>query len=395
MEPQPLPDRARSHTVEVTIGIVAICIFLGVGAWFLFGTRLNLSGTPTTQISPQAAMQNSADTYELLLRQNLDFSSGIQARSTGNFKVAQTFLEKALGETTDHIQHGVVAYWLADTYVLTASYQQAIPLLKTIAQNTAYAPITRAYALQEMALTYYRLRDPGVTTEIFKDQPYIQLQVSGNTGLTYRHLFEYATALYPLALSDLNIATWYVSDAISVTQKKDAGSLTAAEADALIATDLAQVHSDVALADAHISDVEAGTLHDSSYKQALLQRALVLGRMSILGDTSLGDPDAAFTDLLASYQKSGATDDGTVRLQYALFLGTKYGSARASDIQSVLAPLIQEPDSRLGWLKSSLQQIRVTKDANLKASYVTIASIDPDFKKLLISYGWTSSDFAK
>jgi hypothetical protein len=217
--------------------------------------------------------------------------------------------------------------------------------------------------------------------------------VPNRTSVTYRNLFEYSASIYPVALSELYIANWYSAQLLSVVPA--AGSSPSTTTAQTIATYKTYVLADMALANADVTKRIAGDTSEYGYYSNVMERqAVIEGQMWRLGFRSFGDPNAAFQTLLAFFPAHNLTNDGTSRLQYAYFLVREYGAVRASDIQTLLAPIVTDPTHRGATIVSFLTNER-SNALGEKATLGLLASIDPQFKAFLVSLGWQTSDFKK
>jgi hypothetical protein len=124
-----------------------------------------------------------------------------------------------------------------------------------------------------------------------------------------------------------------------------------------------------------------------------LMRAVVLGDLQQVGDTSFGDAGQAFQTVLTAYDSQNA-DDSSVRLQYAYFLADTYGAPRASDIVSILAPVTKDTNKTDAIPQNVLKGYIGAPVTPLKSTLVLLSTLDPDFKTYLVSLGWTSADFS-
>jgi len=376
-------------------GGVFVLFIAAVAVWY-FG-NLALSGNLTPSEASEVAAKKSESFYNSLLQKSPDFAQGQSARREGDYVSAQQYFEKAFSEAKDDAKKGLIAYWLADAYAANARYKESVALLQGIAHDTRYASIIRAYAVQKMALMYRQYWDPVITDEVFKHPVFAPMLVQDDPTLSYRRLFEYATTLYPLALSEFYVADWYADDALYAKFQVRNGSIEKSVANVRVGEDKAVIWERILAGNQHIRLVQDGVVSDESIYAALERRAAVIGKMQRLGDNSFGDAEAEFKNLLAKYESDGIMTDGTVRLQYAIFLARMYKDVRVADIQAILSPIYDSPTYRspsLGTAMKALKDVPSGESAT-KAAVAYIAGLDPEFKKFLSSLGWDDTDFAE
>ena len=239
--------------------------------------------------------------------------------------------------------------------------------------------MTRAYAVQNLALMLFRYGTPDITTAVFQDEPYRSLFVSKNLGLSYRQLFDYAASIYPLAVSELYSAMWYANGII--------GHLATLEEYEVV------IHEKLERAEKDIERLRGIPSQSYTFLNALELRATLLGKMARVRGALFPDPDKAFEELFDIYETHNWTNDGTARYAYAAYLANRQGASRLSDIRDTLAPLYENIDSRGRFLRSPLVKLRDTPSfARLET--IKLASTDSKFKALLLQLGWRESDLA-
>lgn len=315
--------------------------------------------------------------YTTLTTSNVAFTEADAARMDGDFAQALPKYQLALQVSRDPIEKAQIRYFIAYATGRTQGYMAAIPLFKEIVADESSPPRIRAHTIQEMGSLFFSYGDPKITQEIFKDEPYASLIVTGDTSMTYRHLFEYASSFYPLALSELRIAYWYASNL---------------SASATTASYAALVKQKVESADRDIARMQTDPLDKDLFPLALARRALVIGMLNSKGDMTFGDARAAYRVADAAY-KAGGWVNGFVPYNEAVFLARMYGAAEASEIQTILSPIYTQ-SSKPGYapILTFLKNGRATSSGNT-SDIRLLASIDPKFKTFLLTLGWQDSDF--
>jgi hypothetical protein len=230
-------------------------------------------------------------------------------------------------------------------------------------------------------------------------------------------LFEYATSIYPLAISELRVADWYSSQIVAVTRsatKKvgyqpfefgagDAGVQLSAEAAARgedFTASLEKLENARAIvvqrlenADIDIQRIEKFPNEQVQLPSIMQRKAIIVGRMQQVGDNSFGDAEDLFKQALALFAASSVPQsDGYARYYYAQFLNDAYGGLRRADINTLLSPLYTS-DIYAGEPVEYFLKNEKENRLNVKAGLTELATMDQGFKSYLISLGWKESDF--
>lgn len=369
--------------------IIALALFcaaaLAGGAYFLWqGNYLILGGN----ISAQPQNETPTDIYYKLKVTNSAFAEGVRSLDAGSYTDAAKQFQIALAQTNDPGEEVVIKFWLGTADGVVGDYADTIAILKDIARDTtAYTPRMRATAVARLGHMFYRFGDPKITEEIFKDEPYTSMVEEGKVDLSYRHLFAYATTIYPVAIAELYDARWYAAQLVT---PPPGGLSTTTEA-----THKKNIRQRIQRADEDILRIRDDPGERLTFLDTLEVRAATLGRMMRAGDTSFGDPEAEFKRLLNLFPAFHVERDGTARLQYAIFVARVYGTSRTSDVQDILAPLYEDPAHRGKAIVPILQGGRDNTWNTLgqKSNLVLLSSLDPKFKAYLQTLGWSDADF--
>ncbi len=358
--------------VAVAVIVVAALLFSQVGAPFT-GT----SATPAQ--TAQLQYQDAAQAHTALKADSTAYAKGVTLYSRGDYTGAVKQFQAASSQTSDVAQSTVAQFRLAASEEGSGDYAAAIETYKHIAANAqSLSAMTRAYAVEDLAHMYYRYGDPAITNAIFKDDPYRSLRVAGSRSVSYRNLFDYAASLYPLAIAELYSANWY------------ANALVAAPS--LHPEYKSVVQQKMELAEEDIARTRNEPSQRNTLLQALEERAVVLGKMKRAGISGFADPQQAFDELLALYRGYSNPFDGTARLQYAVYLARQFGSEKTQVVKDILAPLNSNPSAHGISVTAFLTNERHNA-LGAKGNLVLLASLDPGFKTLLLSLGWTDADF--
>ena len=387
----PVPD---AHVVVVVVGdsyfsmnkktlvisVVAVVVLIAIGLFVEFFT-----GFAPWPIGDNAKAKQ-AHPYTSLAKGNSTFVQADYLRSTGDFAGAINLYQKALANISDPSQEAIVLLRMGRAYAAQGNYALSIQTFKGVVTNQArYPALYRAYAAESMGDEYFQYSgNSAITAEIFKDEPFKSMYVQGDDFLSYRHLYEYTVSIYPMAIAELNIANWYAVSIDTMSPADQKGATSTAY--------MAVIKQTFDAANKDAPRLLDNVLPTEALRSAII-RATVLGKLSIAGNESLGEPENAFKYAISQYQATkNADNDGRVRLQYAIFLDRKYGASRAKDIQNILAPIYTEPRSKQrsinidSFLTSGLQGVR-------RQQYIALSAVDPNFKALLITLGWPTSAF--
>ncbi len=370
--PQESAGGSAVHTYWYALAGFAL-IFAGVFFWG--AVQLGIISSPFA-VGPNVTLVRAIDQYR-----------------AGDYDATIKKLGNQLPISSTDSERWLTAYWLANALTNQGQYEQSIATLKAIADSEAVSPSFRAYAMQEMGVQYYRSSDERVTAAIFHDLPYKALLVATDTPLSYRHLFEYASAFHPHAISQLYIADWYADEILRLLWEEKSGLIAKGGSKQTRAAYRSKVKEALGFADKEINEIEDSGDTNGALLSALARRAVVLGKMERAGYTSFDDPVSAFEDVLARHKALGLTNDGAVRVQYAIFLARKYRSERVDQIQQILSPIYAAADNRSPTVRTIAIGL-IGKDTDVRSRYALVATYDPKFKQLLQSFGWTERDFA-
>ena len=331
----------------------------------------------TTPVTAQAALQAS----------NPPFQQAEQLRlSGGDPKTIEQLYDQAMLEASDPAQKGQIQYLKAVVMWNSGDDSGAIPILKSVATSADYPPKLRAAAFLELDLIPHKntIRDP-IVIEVFEGDPFSQLLVGTNVSLAYERLLEYSTSYYPLAIPELKLAA---SDLQKVILRDPTAS-TSVEVAALKSDALTRI----SLADTNIAQMRTNPADNEQVPEAMLDRAIAIGKLNHLGDTSLGTAESAFDAALKEYADRGESN-AYVYYDYALYEAWK-PNPNASQVQSILTPVYA---SSTGSYASFTQMLKISRTATTSSSTrqnpALLAQLDSRFTALLSSLGWKPSDIS-
>lgn len=376
---------------KITIGFLVTVLVSGIlGVVFkesLYRFLNTESGTSAVDVERN---EISADAHSRLTENNEAYRRADLLRgSVGNSPEVIALYEQALTQTTDIEERGQIKFKLASASAHSDPLV-AIGLLKDIAADGSQTNLQRANAVQLLGQIYYRNTDAValITEEIFSGVPYGDFYAEGDVSLALRRLFEHASSLYPLAISELRIARWYVDEIHKI--KKDGDSeLDQATLDSYIKI----VDEHMTLADIDIARTENAPNAQYLVPEALARKAEVLAELSLVdagGIVSDTEVDAAYRDAISANLLS--RNDGPPRINYAVYLVRKYETRRAGEVSEILKPITSNIESYPEIVSSVLQTERENV-LGLKTGFAKVAEVDPAFEALLQNLGWTDADF--
>jgi len=318
--------------------------------------------------------------------------------SGGHYGDAVSAFGRALAATQDPAQKDIALYALAMATSSAGDTLAAIPMLKQVAADTIASSLTRAYAAQGLGQiannNTFSPRHQSIMAEIFKDEPYKDMLVAGDEALSIRHVFDYASSIYPLAISELRIADWYMKalqfNNLSTT------------------TDPGRTY--VAIAQEKMQSADLDVLRTtnlptrSMIPTALSSEAVVGGELALAGVVSPYGAAQLYQQAIDSFSTYDPLPghDSTVRFNYAGFLALVWGTARAADIHSAISPLYLDPAAYTGsallHTLTSLASMPSTDMGTTTAEIIMlrareIAVNDAGFRNLLMGLGWRAGEF--
>lgn len=259
----------------------------------------------------------------------------------------------------------------------------AIPLLKEIAADTENAMRQRAYAVQHLGLIYMMgLGDKEeVTTVIFSDDPYRSFFDENDVMGSYMSLFEYANSFQPLMVASSYLA-WSTAGQLEEGPSDQFTDVQVRAMEESIFTNLARAESEMADAALH---------NEMNYvPRVLALKAAVYARLQSAGVEGVeGDYREVFDQALESAMVQGSYEED-VRLAYAKYLLELEGEAAVNKVRSLLRPLIATIEVKEG-MRTYFINARGGRSETTQMLQ-RFASVDPDFRNMLISLGWSEAD---
>lgn len=294
---------------------------------------------------------------------------------------------QAMRHATDATQEGHIQYKLANTYIQKRDFSTAILIFENIATTTAYSRFDRAYAIKMLGSMFYNYHDPDIKNLTFAAEPFASMAVAGDDLLTYRHLFEYCSSVYPLGYCEGRIADWYANQLVLFHADSTAASPQAASQYArLIQEKLVNIDRDIAR-------IKTDSNASADIPELLLRKAIILGKLAEIRQFDDKKAEQAFLDAQQLNLVTFATSSPFIAYHYADFVNRVWGSTRAADIQNILSVIYDSPIDLnapvMFFLRNERNNVTGTKPA-----IAHLATVDPRFKTFLEStLAWQESDF--
>ncbi len=371
-----------STTLKLWLGIVGLVFILGT--IFLFVSK----STTDIEEAPKEGF------YKSLMEKNNDFAYAEGLSKSGKHDEARDYYTRALDMAEGPIEEAQLKHKIALSYNQSEKPFEAVALLKEIEKNESYTKRIRAYAVQNIGKIVYSQNSDEIRTEVFKDEPYhsflpLPQESKGRIedySVATRKLFEYATSLYPLGVSELRVAKWYSSKILEAKQDASSTEITVVE----LASYRKIVSERLASTDAFINNMEA-EISDEVTRNVDLSEIL-WKKGSVLTDLLLAGEDINL-DIEALYKRSVALGllrpalVASSKHQYAIFLARTNKEERREDILKLLGDFYETIEQAPALKKS----IAGEKEDNFgsKGEYLLLAEIDPRYKDFLINLGWT------
>ncbi len=369
------------HSLSLKILLIALLFLGGVGVAVFFITRPPEGSQPVAPV----LYEGRKSPYSALMQTNEHYLKAGQLLAARDFKGAIDAYRLALQSAKDSDEEQQILFDIASATDRSGDPLSAIALYKQVITNESTIPLLRAYAIQGFGRMYRASRNPAITAEIFKDAPFDMMRVQGNDDLSYRNVFEYGSAIYPLALLELYIANSYLTEAGAEAASTDT-----------IERAIGLARTKIANADKEIARMSLSPNNELQLvSEALNNKAIVTDKLSVVDPSvSASDVENAYIQTLNAYANAGAEygNDFYARIAYAAFLAREYGASREADIAALLTPAM----SQLGARTSNRTQFLVNSRTNPAdhANVKRLGQANDAFRALLISLGWHEEDFA-
>ncbi len=330
----------------------------------------------------QKSTESQKPLYTQLLEKNDEFASGEGLFNSGKYDEAATQFRLALEKAEDYKEEGQLKYKIAQAESSGSNPIGGIALFKEVAANENYTPVIRAYAVQSMGNLIYSYNTSEIKNEIFKDEPYASFLAEGDDTLARRKLFEYASAFYPLGISELRIAKWYSTEILKLTEsgRTDEETKNNIEEMKMI------VRQNLANADTFLLDITNDVQSRHQVAEVWHRKGAVLGDLFLSSDTTFPNPEEAYKQALA-FSTIRVGNESAAKYSYAVFLAKMYGEERADDIKKLLNDFYTSSKYKGNNMERMIRNEKNNLLGN-RDDILLLAKIDNQFEAYLKTLGW-------
>lgn len=377
-ESQEKKQPRKVFLIVIATFLFLIVIFVGV---FLFQKYKSQTIEDVIDIdnpyglSPAAQLKANNDVY-----QDARF-----ARDIKDYDKAISLYEDALTNSSNSEVRAQIEYEIGVVQNYMNDPIGAIRRLKTVANNTDYSPLIRAYAIQQMGEVFYWRSDPATFDEIFKDDPYTNMFVPDKPSTSLKNLFEYASSFYPLAYAELKTAQFYANKILNV----QTAGLTVSSEGLSIDEMKILIRQKVENAEKDIEDIKKLYPTDTRISSAIQRKAIIAGLIYRAGDPFLGDPRILFEQARQGELIRGNFNQAAfTTYHFASFLAQIGSIGNKEEVQALLEDFYEDgkfakTTTFYDFLKNEGGAISTSRE-----NILLLAEIDPKFKNLIISLGW-------
>ncbi len=360
------------------VALFLVVILIGAGGFVL------LIRHQATTKPPIVANQTNTDKLQ---QTNADFNSGLTYQINGNYDLAIPYYQKALAQEASSTLSAQVEMYLGVSYQHTGDYNDAINLFKQMDAQWTNWPLMRAYAVEELANTYYYdVANQNITTQIFSTAPYSSFGPSSTTTVdeAYRNLFAYAANIYPLGIPETRVGEWYAYNLFK--------TLHEATTSPAGIKDLAMINSTLQYTDLDTQRIKSDPTSETDLPEILGREGVIKAYLTRMGINEALSAKENFQEA-SGYESASGEEPGVVEFYRAVGYYL-IDPTDTTDIDSALSVFVPANSSKiLPYVNYEFQagetQLQPTHDW-----CVGLASVDPAFKEYLVSLGWQESNFS-
>ncbi len=360
----------QKGSTNILLSIV-IALLVGIGAYLYFIYDNNEHQVIDQEEVVQTKAQEAEEVFKNVGRED-----------------ARPLFEEALDTSTSYAEEGQIAFRLASIDAFSDDNSKkmgSIDAFREVAANRNYSDYIRANSIEFIARIHSFNNDPVIFDYIFNHPDFVQFLVEGDTDLSLRNLYEYASALYPTARIELRLASAYSREILAL-QEQGQSATTEAAVTALKAL----VRNNFSNTDREIQGLLITDKNDPRILNAMNRKAVAVGYLTQGGDTSFGDPEVMFRDTLEeAINQNNVGQFGFTKYYYAAFLANTYGSQRVDDVEKLLKDFyttdIYDDRTVMAFFENTKD---IDVDNFFRRDLVTLASVDENFKTLLNELGW-------
>ena len=300
---------------------------------------------------------------------------------------------EALNHVTSLNEEILIKYQIAGATLNFGDRVKAVELFKDILDNPKYADDApevqkaKAAAIGMMIRIFYQTSEKAVSAIIFSGKPFEDFikESGGNIDDAILRLAKYASSLSPTpeVITEARIADLY---AIKVYNLKKKGELNEEEKKQ-VEEYTRIVKGKIAFINTHYDNPKNYYQYSKAQTLPLVLRlkGAAVGSLTVVGDTSLGNPEEIFGEALALPQSSWTSL--MTKLDYSVFLAAAYGEERRADIDFLLVDFYNPPTGSEFAIDTLLINER-DNPTHKTSAFRLIASASPKFQTLLEKFGW-------
>jgi hypothetical protein len=355
------------------ISIIAFLLLCGV-IYFFFLPYYTPS-TSETAVPETALNPNYAEAEKIYLQGTLTEAKALEAKA---------LYESALGNVASVEEEAAIKYRIA-ILETTDNPTRSIGLYKEIIADESISTLRRAYSAQRLAMLFSTNSSSSLSLVLFSGDPYSSFISGADTTLALRRLDEYAISIYPLALSSLRSALWYVNTLIDLKRAGLTEELEAKKSEYLPLIEERLTNAEQDIERTRLDSKDAATL----IPDALHYKALIYARLSALGYDYDYDEAMKFA-LGASLATNNTINTASVKFGYGAHL-LIYETGREQEAFALMEEVVNNlnayPSFKRSWTAEKNNVL------GRKNYYIDIAERWPKYKETLLSLGWTEEDF--
>jgi len=372
----------NNNTKVIVVVVVILVVVALLGAVYVFyGAQQPSPSTPPRGDVYQTAYQTE---IRQLTQESETYRNAQQVFSARDFDTAVELFTESLQDAQTPTQEGQIKFKIAAALSRNDPFA-AIVLHKEIAANTSYPDFLRANSIEYIGRMYYAVHDMAIYNEIFKDEPYSTF-LDEDLNKSFLQLYEYAATFYPIADSELRIASWHALEILRLQEEED----TSASTEKTIGTYTNIIREKLLNADIDLERIQDLNKTDNRISRILNRKAVVLGHMFRSGDTSFSDPEEAFMQaLMAARARTYPSQEGFTLYHYAVFLEHAFGEDRRDDVIKLLSNFYKANKFEGMQVIDFLTNEKNNIDSIPHNDLLLLAQVDPQFKAFLNRLGWS------
>lgn len=312
-----------------------------------------------------------------LLARSPSYTDATQLFAEGNYTAAAEAFLGSIGDTRNRDQRAQVAYKVALSTEMAGNYMGAIRQYQVILADETNSRYVRAYAALRLANMLTLPAAQEYLDELFAQRPFSGFRVEGDREATKRNMNEYVSSIYPLPQSELTLGAWYAGQALKGVDSEE-NTQRALDKFASAERDLPRIENDAN--------------ERSAIPDIMKRRAALIGVLAELGVKTHDEAVEAFEKALPLDTIANEGELGFVSYFYASYLERALGEQGWESVRAALRPYYTPTMRTSGSVVSFFAGERQNRQGQ-KTRITSLAAVDPEFKKYLLSLGWKDVDF--